>query len=69
MVVKPSTAKEIRALPDATKRDAAELIRALYESPIELADTVLEGRSNSQQVEIGGCDRGLQVNADCGRAR
>jgi hypothetical protein len=32
--VKPSDAKEVRALPDAAKRDAAELIRALYESRI-----------------------------------
>jgi mRNA-degrading endonuclease RelE of RelBE toxin-antitoxin system len=44
--VKPSAAKEIRALPDAAKHDAGELIRALYESPIELADTVLEGQDN-----------------------
>jgi mRNA-degrading endonuclease RelE of RelBE toxin-antitoxin system len=44
--VKPSAAREIGALPNAAKRDVAELIRALYESPIELADTVLEGHSN-----------------------
>ena len=36
---------EIASLPDAAKRDASELIRALYESPIDLADTVLAGQN------------------------
>lgn len=35
-----------RELRDAAKREVGKLLRSLYESPIELADTVLEGHDN-----------------------
>jgi len=42
----PPARKEIRDLPDAAKLEARHLLEGLQESPVELADTVLEGHSD-----------------------
>ena len=72
--VKPSAANEIRELPDAAKRDVGKLLRALYESPIELADTVLEGHENIYATRFHGgryqfsvSGRAASPTRDCNR--
>lgn len=43
--IKPSAARELRSLPDAAKQEARELILVLYDLPVQVADTILEGHS------------------------